>query len=162
MIILIKLTRLIIRSYWKAEYRIFRKKYKISDNFSFNGFNINLYGDGNIKLGNNSYCGNNCSFQASKGLTIEVGDNTAISHNVRIYTSNRSSQDIVNNKDVIGYRKGNVSIGNNCWIGANVFICEGVNIGNNVVIGANSVVTKDLDSYSINGGVPAKEISKVS
>jgi maltose O-acetyltransferase len=44
------------------------------------------------------------------------------------------------------------------WIGANVFINQGLTIGNNVVIEANSVVTRDVLSNTIVAGLPAKNI----
>ena len=53
-----------------------------------------------------------------------------------------------------------VKIGKNVWIGENVCILSGVTIGDGVVIGANAVVTDDIESYSIVGGVPAKLIKK--
>lgn len=51
-------------------------------------------------------------------------------------------------------------IGNDCWIGNNVVIMQGVSIGDGVIIGAGAVVTKDIESYSIAVGVPAKVIKK--
>lgn len=51
-------------------------------------------------------------------------------------------------------------IGNDVWIGANTVILDGVRIGHGSIIGANSVVTKDVEPYSIVGGVPAKLIRK--
>jgi acetyltransferase-like isoleucine patch superfamily enzyme len=44
------------------------------------------------------------------------------------------------------------------WIGANVTILPGVKIGKCSVIGAGSVVTADVEPYSIYAGVPAKKI----
>jgi len=61
-------------------------------------------------------------------------------------------------KNSIEIKYGNVIISDYVWIGANVFISPGVKIGNNSVIGANSVVTKDVEKFSIMGGVPAKLI----
>ena len=49
-------------------------------------------------------------------------------------------------------------IGNDCWIGENVFICGGVSIGDGAVVLAGAVVTKDIPPYAIVGGVPASVI----
>lgn len=50
------------------------------------------------------------------------------------------------------------SIGNDVWIGANVIVMQGVNIGDGAVVGAGSIVTKDVPSFSVVAGVPAKFI----
>lgn len=44
------------------------------------------------------------------------------------------------------------------WIGANSTILKGVTIGEGAVVAAGAVVTKDVPSYSVVGGVPAKVI----
>ena len=49
-------------------------------------------------------------------------------------------------------------IGNDVWIGAKVMIMGGLTIGDGAVIGAGSIVTKDVPSYAIVAGVPAKII----
>lgn len=53
---------------------------------------------------------------------------------------------------------GNVVIGNDVWIGTGAIIMAGVKIGDGAVIAAGSVVTKDVEPYSIVGGIPAKKI----
>jgi len=45
------------------------------------------------------------------------------------------------------------------WVGTGVTIMRGVRIGEGSIIGAKSVVTKDVEPYSIYVGVPAKKIS---
>tara|TARA_B100002019_G_scaffold106695_1_gene91702 strand:+ start:39328 stop:39954 length:627 start_codon:yes stop_codon:yes gene_type:complete len=55
---------------------------------------------------------------------------------------------------------GNIIIGNDVLIGTNAVIMDGVSIGDGAVIGACAVVTKDVDPYTIVGGVPAKFIKK--
>lgn len=56
--------------------------------------------------------------------------------------------------------KGDIIIGNDVWIGFEAVILAGVTIGNGAIIGSRAVVTKDVEPYSIVGGVPAKEIRK--
>ncbi len=56
--------------------------------------------------------------------------------------------------------KGDIVIGNDVWIGYDAVIMAGVKIGDGAIIGARAVVTKDVEPYSIVGGVPAKEIRK--
>jgi acetyltransferase-like isoleucine patch superfamily enzyme len=47
-------------------------------------------------------------------------------------------------------------IGRDVWLGAGVKVLGGVTIGDGCVVGAGAVVTKDLPSYSIAVGVPAR------
>lgn len=49
-----------------------------------------------------------------------------------------------------------VHIDDGVWVGCNVTILKGVHIGTGAVIAAGSVVVKDVPSYAIVGGVPAK------
>ena len=56
--------------------------------------------------------------------------------------------------------KGNVTVGNDVWIGHNATIMAGVTIGDGAIIATNSTVVSDVAPYSIVGGNPAKEIKK--
>ncbi|MDP4181822.1 MAG: CatB-related O-acetyltransferase [Bacillota bacterium] len=56
--------------------------------------------------------------------------------------------------------KGDIVIGNDVWIGYEAVILSGVHIGDGAIIGTRAVVTKDIPSYTIAGGIPAKEIKK--
>ena len=49
-------------------------------------------------------------------------------------------------------------IGSDAWIGDGVVVVPGVTIGVGAVVGANSVVTKDVPSYAVVGGIPARLI----
>lgn len=53
-----------------------------------------------------------------------------------------------------------VTIGNDVWIGEACFISAGVTIGDGAVVGAHSIVTRDVEPYSIVAGAPAREIRK--
>lgn len=149
-------------AYQSKVYEGFREKYDIHPSFKFNGDNIIFYGAGTITIGKNCYAGWFTTMQAVSGTSICVGDNCAISHNVKFYTSsNITNQNFDINQPKIKSAK-SISVGNGVWIGANVFINPGVKIGNNVVIGANSVVTKDIEDYCVVGGVPAQIIKKIN
>ena len=56
--------------------------------------------------------------------------------------------------------RGDIVIGNDVWIGYEAVILSGVTIGDGAIIGTRAVVTKDVPSYTIVGGVPAKPIRK--
>ena len=56
--------------------------------------------------------------------------------------------------------KGDIVIGNDVWIGYEAVILSGVHIGDGAIIGTRALVTKDIPSYTVVGGIPAKEIKK--
>lgn len=56
---------------------------------------------------------------------------------------------------LLGGYKGDTIIGNDVWIGNDVTIMPGVQIGNGAIIAAKSVVTRDVEPYTIVGGNPA-------
>lgn len=55
-----------------------------------------------------------------------------------------------------------ITVGDNVWIGTNVFVLPGVTIGNNTIIGAGSVVNKNIPDGVIAAGNPCKVIRKIT
>ncbi len=58
-----------------------------------------------------------------------------------------------------GFEAGRISIGKDCWIGVGAIILPNVRIGEGAIVAAGAVVTKDVPSYAVVGGTPAKVIS---
>ena len=95
---------------------------------------------------------------ARKRGEIYIGDNVIMGGRIVFHTLNHN----YNSKDILIVRQGvtlePIKVGNDVWIGSDAIILPGVNIGEGCVIGAGSVVTKDVDPYSIVAGNPAKII----
>lgn len=136
-------------------YSGYRRKYKLGRDFKFNGYFIRIYGDGTVSSKKGSYVSYFSYFNVVKGTSITIGSNVSIAHNVKIYTSGINTHSLIT-KERKESVLGDVCIGSNVLIGSNTFICPGVNIGDNVVIGANSVVNKDIPSFVVAAGNPAK------
>ena len=110
----------------------------------------------NISFGKNVFLNAGCKFQDQGG--IEIGDNVLIGHNAVLATANHALAPSLNRK--LNYAP--IKICNNVWLGANVTVLQGVTIGEWSVVAAGAVVTKDVEPYSIVGGIPAKFIKKVT
>lgn len=131
-------------------------KYGIPTSF-IAGRKVNIYGRGVLTVGDGSYIGDYSAIQLSEGYCVTIGDSVAISHNVRIYTSGRNARSFICDRTK-KYDFGDVRIGSNVWIGANVMILHDVKIASGVVIGANSVVTKSILDSGVYAGCPARKL----
>lgn len=54
--------------------------------------------------------------------------------------------------------KGDTIIGNDVWIGMDTVIMPGIKIGDGAIVAAKSVITKDVEPYTIVGGNPEKKL----
>jgi maltose O-acetyltransferase len=111
----------------------------------------------NIKIGSHCRINENVFLQGK----ISIGNFVMIAPNVSIYTKTH----IYDNINLPMVKSGetetlDVSIGNDVWIGLNSTILPGISIGEGSIIAAHSLVNKDVEPYSIVGGVPAKLIKK--
>ncbi len=104
-----------------------------------------------VKIGNGCHVGGGNRFDSIRPDLITIGNHTTISTRCVILT-----HFVHQKKTHREWSYGNVIIGDNVFLGANVVICQPVTIGNNSLIAAGAVVTKDIPSNEIWGGVPAR------
>lgn len=115
---------------------------------------------GAIVIGKNYIAQNLFIMDAGHTELLSIGPNVAVGPNVTIilhsdpYPSNLSKLYPKNKKKVI--------INKHVWIGASATILGGVNIGENSIIAAGAIVIRDVPSFSIVAGNPAKIIKKIN
>jgi acetyltransferase-like isoleucine patch superfamily enzyme len=92
-------------------------------------------------------------------FNLTIGDRAAISPRVTLVMHTQP-----NDSRIVPYvnsHKGFITIEADAWIGTGSVILPNVTIGEGAVVGANSVVTKDVEPYTVVGGVPAHFIKKI-
>nr|AIA88517.1 CAZy families GT32 protein [uncultured Faecalibacterium sp.] len=109
------------------------------------------YGTGNlgkgIEIGENSSIGP-YGYIGCAGKII-IGNNVMIGPKVSMFAENHNFSD---KEEPIKISRGNnkgIIIEDNCWIGSNVIILDGVRIRNGSVIGAGTLVSKDTKENSL-------------
>jgi len=111
----------------------------------------------NLEIGKHVRINENVFLQGS----ITIGDFVMIAPNVSIYTKTHRYGDINTPMVLSGESETKtVTIENDVWLGLNAVVLPGITVGKGSIIGANSVVTKNVEPYSIIGGVPAHLIRK--
>ena len=108
--------------------------------------------------------GDRCLIGRGSGIvghfSIEIGNDVWTGHNVYITDQNHGYEDVTRPISQQSQPERAVKIGDGSWLGYGSVVLPGVTIGEHCVIGANSVVTRDVPSFSVAVGVPARVIKK--
>ena len=121
----------------------------------------------NSTLNDYSYIGRNTTVTNCKiGKFTSIANNCNIglaSHNTNwlstspvFFSGKNCLKKNLNNLPHTDYQE--TIIGNDVWIGANCLIKGGLKIGDGAIVGAGSIVTKDVEPYTVVGGNPARYI----
>lgn len=106
-----------------------------------------------IKIGDRNYFNRNLMIDACN--YIEIGNHNMFGPDIYITDSDhRFGPGISPSSQPM--EKGNVKIGDHCWIGAKAVILKNVTLGDYCVVAAGAVVTKSFPAGSLVGGVPAR------
>jgi len=117
-------------------------------------------GDARVRIGAGSFL-NVGVMVAAHGL-VEIGDHCMFANGCFVTDANHRFDELDTPITSQGFTsKGPTRVGDNVWCGANVVITSGVSVGERCVIGANSVVTEDLEPYTIAAGVPARPLKTI-
>lgn len=107
------------------------------------------------KIGKNVFINFDCVFLDLGGITIE--DNVLIAPKASLLSEGHP----ISSEERQSLVTGHIHIKKNAWIGAGATILPGVTIGENAVVAAGAVVSKNVPSNTVVGGIPAKSIKSI-
>ena len=117
-----------------------------------------------ITEGGNITIGDNCSFNPYAMIygqgDLVIGNGVRIATHSVIIPSNHNFND--KNKFIYeqGLSKKGIQIKDNVWIGANSVILDGTILETGSIIAAGAVVSRSTEKFSINAGVPSKQLKQ--
>ena len=114
-----------------------------------------LIGDPKIIVGSDFYLNVGCHFLGE----ITIGDNVLIGPKTVIWGRDHGTK-LSSPMRYQPHVKTPIIIGDDVWIGANVTILKGVEIGSGSIIAAGAVVVKNVPSFSVVAGNPARVIKE--
>lgn len=115
------------------------------------------------KIGKDVFIGYEVLIDASNAHLIEVGDRAHITNRCLLLCHQRDLKNYYRGDDSakLPYKKGKIIIGKGVMIGMDTIIMPGVTIGDGSIIGAGSMVTKDIPSWKIATGRPARVVKSI-
>ena len=109
----------------------------------------------NVSIGHHVYINHGCDIITTSSR-VDIGNYVMFGPHVTLVAQNHDfsgwQRPMILNSH---YRRGDIQIEDDVWVGANVTVLAGVTIHRGAVIGAGAVVTKDIPPFTVVGGVPA-------
>lgn len=113
-------------------------------------------GIGDIIIGENTMITSRCMILGP----VEIGSNVVTGIGTQIVGLTHNYENIELPIKTQGVSGNTIKISDDVWIGGNSVIIQGVKIGKHSLVAAGSVVTKNVEPYTIVAGNPAKPIKK--
>ena len=111
-----------------------------------------------IRIGDRTWLGRGLGIVAH--YSVEIGDDVWFGPNVYVTDANHAYDDITKPVGLQMAQPRAVRIGSGSWIGTGAVVLAGVTIGEHVAVGANAVVNRDIPSYSVAVGNPARVVRR--
>jgi acetyltransferase-like isoleucine patch superfamily enzyme len=136
---------------------IIRKKYRLKNISSTFYCGNNCYFPPDMCVGEYVYIGHRCIIYPR----VSIGDYSKIAPDVKIIGGDHRYDQVGIPILYSGRSELNETIiGRDVWVGSNSIIKTGVHIGDGSIVAAGSVVTKDVEEYTVVAGVPAKYVKR--
>ena len=126
---------------------------------------------GHVQIGDNCFIGENSCIWSGK--SIKIGNRVLIGHNCNIFDTDAHPFDkdkrhaqfkkifSSGHPSDINLNDIEVEIEDDVWIGVNSTVLKGTRIGKGAIIGAGSIVTKNIEPYTVNVGNPSKILRRL-
>jgi len=112
--------------------------------------------EGEVIIGDKTVIGQECTISAYRH--VRIGEQCVIADRAMFIDFDHGMSEVERPVRVQGIYKRDVDVGSNVWIGYGACILRGVTVGDSAVIGTSSVVTRDVPTNAVVGGVPAEVI----
>jgi acetyltransferase-like isoleucine patch superfamily enzyme len=156
----------LIRGIWQRLYRLYGVRSNVCCGSNLHvGLGTILWAPNRLSVGENVYIGKFCTIECDGS----IGNNAMIANNVGLI--GRYDHDYkyigkpirkapwIGDPLYAGAGKDmQIIVDDDVWIGFGTVVLSGVKIGRGAIVGAGAVVTKDVESYSIVAGNPARKI----
>lgn len=127
----------------------------IHPNVKLNNSTLVLRGDNcKIEIGKESTFGSIYMVCMGKNNFIKVGENCMFAENIDLWATDSHPIFDADNKLINPSKP--ITIGDFVWIGAKCSILKGVTIGNGSIVGMSSIVTKNIETATLNVGNPLR------
>ena len=127
-------------------------KFNIGEESTIEDFSAINNGVGDVIIGDRTRIGLNNTLIGP----VKIGNDVRLAQNVVLSGLNHNYKEIDRPIHEQGVSTSSIEIEDESWIGANVVIVPGVKIGKHSIVAAGSVVTKNVPSYSVVAGNPAR------
>lgn len=151
-----------LKNWLKFQLMRLQWKKKNRHNSTYPGFYFDMT---RVKIGRYTYGKINAHTSNVEGAELEIGSFCSIASTVHFilageheyhYISTYPFRQRLMHTSIDTLTKGKITVEDDVWLGENVTVLSGVKIGQGAIVAAGAVVTKDVPSYAIVGGVPAR------